>query len=233
MLFRKNKKIKPRVAITHSDKQPFIQLFSIRCAVFFAGGIPISVSPDKAVKPGEFDALIIYGGVDICPKRYGNAPKSNYQYDDARDLMEFEFLDYAYKNELPVLGICRGAQLINVFHGGDLHLDVVKAYEKAKYPSTLLGYIFFRKKIKIEKGSLLNKITHQEVVKVNSIHKQSINKLGKTLEVTAIEENGVVQSVENKLKAFYMGVQFHPEFMIHRKKFRNIFNTLILSVKTQ
>lgn len=231
MLFGKSKKIKPRILITHSDHQSLIQLFFIGLAVRLAGGYPAFVSPNKNTNPISFDALILYGGVDVSPKLYGKALKVNYHYDNNRDEMEIHYLGVASKKNMPILGVCRGAQLMNVYHGGTLHADVTKAFEKAKYPSSLLGYIFFRKKIKINAGSLLRKIIKRKIVKVNSIHRQSIDKVGDGLMATSFEYNGIIQSIENTYKNFYMGVQFHPEFLIYKSRFREIFNVFVESVK--
>ena len=76
-------------------------------------------------------------------------------------------------------------------------------------------------------GSLIRDILGKASVKVNSIHKQAIAKIGKNLVITAREQNGVVQAIEDPSKTFYLGVQFHPEFLTYRRKFRRIFDRLV------
>ncbi len=130
------------------------------------------------------------------------------------------------KNNMPVLGICRGAQLINVVRGGTLHVDVSKVYENAKYPTNTLSQMLFRKDINIECGSLLEKMLKTQRIAVNSMHTQAVDKVGKNLSVSAKEDNGVVQTIEDPDKPFFIGVQFHPEALIHRKIFRGMFSAL-------
>lgn len=154
-------------------------------------------------------------------------PKKDYTYDHDRDEMEMYWLRKAENEGLPVLGICRGAQLMNVAGGGKLHLDVSKAYEKADYPASWLSHIFYRKKITIQNGSLLHKILGRTIVRVNSIHKQSIAEIAPGLIVTAKEDNGVIQAIEKPGHNFYLGVQFHPEFLIYKRIFRKLFKKLV------
>jgi putative glutamine amidotransferase len=116
---------------------------------------------------------------------------------------------------------------MNVSGGGKLHMDVSKAYEKADYPATFFSHIFYRKKITIKSNTLLFKILKCSNLKVNSIHKQSISEVAKDLTVTAQEDNGVIQCIEKPEHCFYIGVQFHPEFLIYKKVFRNIFLSLV------
>jgi putative glutamine amidotransferase len=154
-------------------------------------------------------------------------PKENYLYDRPRDEMEIAWLKRAEKETIPVLGICRGAQMMNVMNGGALHMNVRIAYENADYPEGLWHEITYRKSIKITQGSLLHKLMGTNEWRVNSIHSQSIERLGDRLEITAREHNGVVQGIERPNHPYYLGVQFHPEFMIYQSKMRSIFKGLV------
>ena len=225
--------MRPKIAISHAVSQSRIQIFFVKLSVWLAGGKPVSMTPQNQTIIGSFDGLLLYGGADICPNRYGLERKLNYAYDLERDALEFDILKNANENNKPVLGICRGAQLINVFHQGSLHIDVAKAYEKASYPSNLIGYIFFRKKIKIKQDSLLFSLIKKTNTKVNSLHKQCVDQVGNGLVPTAHENNGVIQAIEDQHKKFYLGVQFHPEFLIYKKSIRNIFKAFIASAKQQ
>ncbi len=221
-----NKK-RPIIAITHSINQSRAVIFFIKLAVWLAGGKPLCITINKNSTNYNYHGLILYGGVDINPKLYKKAPKPGYKYENERDTLELNHLALAEKKGLPVLGICRGCQLMNIYRKGDLHLDIIKAYEATKYPSNFIGFIFFRKKIYIKKNSKLFSILGRKTVKVNSIHRQSINQLGENLLITASEKNQIVQCIEDPIKPFYLGVQFHPEFLIHRSRFRNIFKSFI------
>lgn len=195
--------------------------------IFCAGGRPIRLKPIKPRLDSHIDGLIIGGGTDLYPAHYKGDPKPDYIYDQSRDAMEIKWLNIAEDHKLPVLGICRGAQLMNVIRGGTLHIDVSKIYKRANYPSGLLANIFFRKDISVVIASKLYTVLNTNETRVNSMHKQAIDKVGKGLKISAKEENGVVQAIEDKTKPFFVGVQFHPEALIYDQRFRNIFKRLV------
>ena len=215
---------KPLIAISgRCGIQP-----GIYCAYFlvkFLGGIPKIVCYKNP--PEKFDGLLLMGGTDVDPTLYKGRVKDNYKYDHERDELELALIKHAIKKEKPVVGICRGAQLLNVSLGGTLHYDVAQAYEEAKYPSSLLAKIFYRKSIYINKESLFYRLANYKTIRnVNSLHTQAVDELGRDLEITAQEKNGVVQVIENKEKRL-LGVQFHPELLFYRRFSRRIFEWLI------
>jgi len=106
-------------------------------------------------------------------------------------------------------------------------VDIAKVYENAEYPTSFLANVFFRKSIKVTEDSLLHRLVGQNRTRVNSIHKQAIDKVGEDLSISAKEDNGVVQAIEDTNRPFHLGVQFHPEILIHRRPMRRIFTTLI------
>lgn len=175
----------------------------------------------------KIDGLIVGGGTDVFPGLFQNDPKQDYLYDQPRDEMEMAWLKRAEADDIPVLGICRGAQMMNVMNRGSLHMDISIAYENAHYPKSLFRKLFYRKDILVEPRSLFFKIVRLNPVKVNSYHSQSIDRLGRNLKVSAQERNGIVQVIERPDHPYYLGVQFHPEYMIYRADMRNIFKTLI------
>lgn len=221
------KKNRPIIAITHSHNQSKIVIFIIKLAVWLAGGKPLCINVKKNPQNFNYHGLILYGGIDINPLLYNEAPKRDYGYDNERDRLELRHLTYAEQHNIPVLGICRGCQLMNIYRKGTLHLDIINIIETTKYPSNFIGYIFFRKKIFIKKNSKLFLIMQRKTIKVNSIHRQSISELGQNLTITALEKNNIIQCIEDPIKPFYLGVQFHPEFLIHRACFRNIFKLFV------
>lgn len=223
---------KPVIAITMPLKKQRLSCFFSALFVRMYGGAPIYVTPDDDYKSMAFDGLIISGGTDVYPEYYSGNIKQNYRYDHARDQMELFLLQQAEQRGLPVLGICRGAQLMNVHRKGSLHFDVKLAYEKAEYPSSLMANIFYRKAMFIKKtNSLLGRILPVTKTRVNSIHTQSVDLLGHNLEITGQEQNGVVQAIEDPSKPFFLGVQFHPEYLGYRRRFRHIFKKLVICAK--
>jgi putative glutamine amidotransferase len=155
------------------------------------------------------DAVVLTGGIDIMPENtnYDNAPAA---FNEARDQFESEVLRLALYEKKPVLGICRGLQLINNHFGGDLYLDLAEkndAHKKGKEDKIHEVYL--------DTNSLLFEITGQEKGRVNSAHHQSINQLADCLRVSAASGDGVVEAIElkDKTNQFLLAVQWHPERM--------------------
>jgi putative glutamine amidotransferase len=221
--------MRPCIGITTSDRGLYVPRACIALGVRLAGGRPLRLRPGRPRLEADLDGLIVGGGSDVWPARYGQAPTlAKRAYDQARDAMEMAWLIRAQEGGLPVLGICRGAQMMNVARGGTLHQQISEAYENAVYPTNLLAKIFYRKGVEIKSGALLSRLLGGRTrARVNSMHKQGVAALGRGLEVTAQEANGVVQAIEDPSAPFHLGVQFHPEFLIYRRDFRGMFHGLI------
>jgi putative glutamine amidotransferase len=147
----------------------------------------------------------------------------------ARDAFELGLLKLALPTTLPILGICRGAQMINVALGGTLHGDIYAVYSSAKRMRTVLP----RKKVWIEEASALGQILGCNPCRVNTLHHQSIDKLGEGLSVVGSDEAGVVQAIERPGPRFLIGVQWHPELLIHSRSQLRLFNTLVARAREQ
>lgn len=188
-------------------------------AVEKAGGVPIIIPVNKNKENIKrqidlVDGIIISGGVDINPILYKEEPLEGLGYFD-QDIDEFDLLAtrIAIILEKPVLGICRGVQVLNVCLGGSLYQDIshidssyIKHYQEAKRN---VG----SHTVTISEWSKLAEILGTEIV-VNSFHHQSVKDLGKGLVVTASSRDGVIEAIELKGNKFVMGVQWHPEEMI-------------------
>lgn len=222
---------RPRIGYTARNFSFDFLHLAIEFSIRISGGRPVRLTPNSPKYDTPIKGLVIGGGTDLYPALFENAPKPNYVYDQARDDMELKWLKQAEKNSLPILGICRGAQLLNVCRGGSLHIDISKVYENAKYPAHFLAYLFFRKQIALEPDTLLHRILKSNHSLVNSMHSQAVDQVGDGLIVSAREDNGVVQAIEDPSAPFCLGVQFHPEVLIHRAKFRNIFKALVESAR--
>jgi putative glutamine amidotransferase len=161
------------------------------------------------------DAVIFTGGIDmdtIEKIEYAHAPK---EFNRARDLFEMAVLEKALNERKPILGICRGLQLINVYFGGTLHLDNGEAKNKIHRRETEDK----THPIKVKKNSLFHSIVKQEFGIVNSAHHQSIDSLGKGLKAVAYTEDGVIEAIEseNPEEQFLIAVQWHPERMSNQE----------------
>lgn len=217
---------RPFIGITKPVRGDLWAWWAMKLAVWLAGGHPVKVTAKAARDPQTIDGLIFGGGSDVYPKHYEGTPKPGYRYDLARGDMEASWAATARRHDLPALGVCRGAQMLNVFAGGTLHNDLT-GYDKAVSSNGLLEPLFLRKPIEVRKGSHLAEVIGSGRVCVNAIHKQAIERVGAGLRVVAREPNGIVQAVEDPTRRFWIGVQFHPELMLYRKPFRDLFKALV------
>jgi putative glutamine amidotransferase len=143
--------------------------------------------------------------------------------DKERDHLEFDLMNQAVQQKLPVLGICRGAQLINVFFGGTLHQDIAHFYVEQPILQTLLP----KSTVLIEASSHLHSIMQRRYLRVNSLHHQAVKTLGHDLQITAFEPNGIIEAIEHTKLPFVVGVQWHPEFLLTFRRHRRLFNELV------
>lgn len=175
----------------------------------------VKLSGDSDEKIEHCDGVILSGGVDIHPKyykhpiHYPNAPEKGFQ--THRDDFEFAVLDKSLKRNIPVLGICRGLQLINVYFDGTLVQDL------GNKNSTHQAHEHDRKhNVKVEGGTVLHDIVQVNSGCVNSAHHQAIDRLGNDLAVNSYAEDGTIEGIEWKNpnnKSFMLAVQWHPERM--------------------
>ena len=149
------------------------------------------------------------------------------QQDGRRDQMERELCLQAREQEVPILGICRGAQMINVAFGGSLHQDTRTFYtEKPQVYS-----IFPRKHVRLEEDSRLSEILDVSECVVNSLHDQAVKRLGNGLKIVAREANDVVQAIEDANGSFVFGVQWHPEYLPQSYTQQRLFRALVAAAR--
>jgi putative glutamine amidotransferase len=141
----------------------------------------------------------------------------------ARDELEKQLIAEALERKLPMLGICRGMQLINVVTGGSLHQDIKGFYEE--HPA--IRSVLPRKRINIEPDSCLARALDRTEARVNALHSQAIDHLGEGMQVSARETNGVIQAIEHCQRQFLIGVQWHPEYLPQRAEQRALFRQLV------
>lgn len=168
------------------------------------------------------DGLVLQGGADIDPTVYGDTPSEVLgPTDPIRDRFELELLRAFAAAGKPVLGVCRGMQLINVAFGGTLHQDLQHA-EVVDYAHRKLElYDEHTHEIELIEGSWLYGLYEgTSIARVNSIHHQGIKSLGSGLAVEAVATDGVIESVRHPGLPFLVGVQWHPEF--HDSRFPNL-----------
>jgi len=143
--------------------------------------------------------------------------------DPKRDELEKKLLIHALQNDLPILGICRGAQFINVHLGGTLHQDISVYYNETPKADT----IYPKKSILIKEGSSLHKIIGSAEARVNSLHNQAVDRPGKGVALVAHEPNGVVQALEIEDCEFVIGIQWHPEYLPQIESQQQLFRAMV------
>ncbi|MFD1753806.1 gamma-glutamyl-gamma-aminobutyrate hydrolase family protein [Rufibacter sediminis] len=169
----------------------------------------------------RFTRWVYYPALFFVRKLFSGKPQ--WSLDQARDHLEFQLIDQAVKKNLPVLGICRGSQLLNVYFRGTLHQDISGLYKEEPNPSS----IFPVKKITLQPGSKLAQIIGAEKLKVNALHHQAVDIAGRGLAIVAREANSVVQAIEHVGHEFILGVQWHPEYLPRRQEQRHLFQALV------
>ena len=195
---------KPRIAITVSPRRGEPYYVAYRRAVEAAGAEAVELPPGTPALP-EVDGLLLPGGWDVDPSYYGEKPDEKVGPID-RDLDETELrlFSQAREKEIPILGICRGQQVINVAMGGSLiqHLDDhdVRAQGRRHLAHT----------IEVDPSSELGRAAGEHKIRVNSLHHQAIRRLAPGLQQTAKGEDGTVEGVESE-DGLIVAVQCHPE----------------------
>lgn len=198
------------------------------------GGIPIilPLNGENSVLKEQMsllDGLILSGGSDISPLKYGEEPYNLLgEIMPARDDFDMKLLDYAIQKGIPILGICRGMQIMNVYHGGTLYQD--NSYHSKNVLKHWQGHgtDIPTHHVSLHKDSTLYKIYNKETICVNSFHHQSIKELGKGLKITARSKDGIIEGIESTYYPFMIGVQWHPEMLCCTEENSNrIFATFI------
>lgn len=202
------KEKKPLIGITCSSEEGVYRLYmNYSHMVSEAGGNPVLLGYSFEGAEG-LDGVIISGGGDINPKftDYGDSPLLDCCAEE-RDIFEFALFKEARAKNLPILGICRGHQLINVALGGTLIRDIPEAGYKEDH---MLGEKGFHP-VTAEKGTLMHRVAGDRL-DVWSTHHQAIRALGAGLRVTSFSDEGIIESVEHE-SGMIFGVQTHPERM--------------------
>ena len=205
-------------------------------AIEKAGGIPIGLpilqefNVETIKKQLELvDGILIQGGLDVDPSFY-NEPrhpllgKTNVQ----SDKYTIEVIKQAFAKKIPILGICRGHQILNVAFGGSLYQDLSDAgKEVSHHRQNMSEFCHPTHSINVTKNTLLSKIfPNNETLQVNTMHHQAVKKVAGNFEVDAMSDDGIIEAIHyNSDEQFVLGVQFHPEQLIRceGKEFIKIF----------
>jgi putative glutamine amidotransferase len=178
--------------------------------------IPELPKAEKLAIIRKMDGLLLQGGADLAPETYGEKPIGRWLGDRIRDEYELELMALFLEQEKPVLGICRGFQLMNAYYGGSLFQDIALQRENSIEHRNAIEYDKVHHKIRFEEGGLLEKLySGAKNPMVNSVHHQGVKTLGKGLlpEAFCVEDDMLEAFIlEDAKPGKVMAVQWHPEF---------------------
>ena len=235
---------KPIIGVTSSENTLFetdnfagvpasYTLSTITNAIIQAGGIPMIIPIHESDMTDDYvhaiDGLVLSGGVDVNPEFYGEQPAENLAATDpARDAREFKLIKAATQQHKPILGICRGMQIMNVYMGGTLIQDINSHQEQTLAHELLDDMEKQVHGVAVEKHSRFYHLL-ANIHDVNSVHHQAIKKLGKDLKVAATAYDGVIEAIESVDENIdFFGVQFHPESLVNEfPEYLTIFEDIV------
>ncbi len=210
-------------------------------ALAACGALPLVIPlnlPEEVLRGicDQLDGLCLAGGVDVDPAEYGESRHADLgSVDSPRDHTELLLAGWALEQDLPVLGICRGIQLLNVAAGGTLYQHI-----PAQVPGAVRHDHRLQERswetpshaVHIEPGSRVAAMVGAEQILTNSFHHQSVKDVAPGFEVAGRAEDGVVEAIENRTKPFAVAVQWHPEGMFRSDTYaRRIFEAFVAACK--
>ncbi len=192
-------------------------------AIQEAGGVPIVLPLDlartqQALLLQRLDGLLVTGsGSDLAPRFYGESQHYSFKkMSEARARMELRLSKLAFEHQIPTLGICGGMQSMNVALGGTLIQDIpaqidtkIQHLQKNSAENTVHP-------IHIEPKTLLRRVIKKSSIPVNSSHHQSVKSIPRSFQISAVAPDGVIEAIEVADHPFWLGVQWHPEFLYHK-----------------
>ncbi|HTU48349.1 MAG TPA: gamma-glutamyl-gamma-aminobutyrate hydrolase family protein [Bryobacteraceae bacterium] len=205
-----NRNARVLVPFRHEKK-----LTAYQDAIRAAGMEPVPAFVGGTVALNGAVGMLLLGGTDVNPKRYGETarPETD-EPDDQRDEVELRLIEEALERDLPILAICRGLQILNVYHGGSLiqHLSAVKTHDVEAEDKGAQAH-----EVAIKANTRLAHIAETERWRVNSRHHQAADKIGAHLRVSArAVDDGTIEALERPDRRFVVAVQWHPEDQVRR-----------------
>ena len=177
--------------------------------------LPVTPEPDLAEQMfAQCDGILFPGGIDVDPRFYGEAPDPMIgTVDSTMDRFWLQALEFAMANKVPLLGICRGMQLVNVGLGGSLYQDLARRGVPSYLHAQKQSRDYLMHEVKLQPGSRLAGVLGEEPVYTNTMHHQCVKALGRGLKLVAQTDDGVPEALESE-DGQIMLVQWHPENLL-------------------
>ncbi|MEN8658635.1 gamma-glutamyl-gamma-aminobutyrate hydrolase family protein [Marivita sp.] len=218
---------RPLIAVTTSARTGWRVYPLINLNLWITGGRGARWGVGRIADLEDIDGLIIGGGDDIGPDLYGGRLGISARLDPQRDDLERCLAEAALERNIPVLGICRGSQMLNVALGGTLDQDAWTTYGPERKIKTILP----KREVCVEANTHLSLISGERPMKVNALHTQAVDRLGQGLRISARDTGGMVQAIERVRDPFALGVQWHPEHLFYAHRQRAIFRALVSAAR--
>lgn len=213
----------PMIAVTSSARSGWRIFPLVRFNLWLAGARAVRWGVGRPADLSQVDGLIIGGGDDVGPELYGGKLGVSAVLDKERDALERDLAMEVLARGMPVLGICRGAQMMNVAFGGTLDQNAWETFGEARKIKTILP----KRDVDIVENTHLAQVCGRQRMRVNALHTQAVDRLGSGLRVAARDTHGMVQAIERQEDPFAIGVQWHPEHLFYARRQRRLFRALV------
>jgi putative glutamine amidotransferase len=214
---------RPRIGVTGDHHRWAPSWWCLRLALFLIGARARRISVRDPAAGECFDAVIISGGNDIGPELYGGAEMPKAVIDRERDELEIGWINRALEERWPLLGICRGAQLLNAVLGGSLAQDIRQRRRHTSNRASIVA----TKNVALLRTSYMSAVCKRTRLRVNSLHHQAIDRPGLGLRIVGRDRDGICQAIEGREDHRILGVQWHPEYLFYLPVQLRIFRWLI------
>lgn len=215
---------KPMIGLTPyyniETREPYMRPAYLK-AILAAGGIPVILPPEGTISDLQqltdtLDGLVFTGGPDVHPFYFGEEILAQcVNVSSIRDTLELALLPLVMETRKPILGICRGAQLLNIGLGGDVYQDIPSQFAQ-EFPiahNQSFSYEIPSHSVTIQTGTLLDQIILAAQIRVNSMHHQAVRRLASGLIASAYAPGQLIEAIEMPDYPFFLGVQWHPEYL--------------------
>lgn len=217
--------MKPVIGVTTTFREERLVVSGVDYynSVASMGGLPVifpNLMDEVAITQYAemIDGLLVTGGGDIDPSIYGEQPHPGLgEVSPQRDFFEIALVQKVLQLNKPILGLCRGCQVINVAMGGDVYQDIYAQSDtpllqhRQKAPRSHASH-----DVDIDPQSILYQIIQKPRIKVNSFHHQAVRKIGGQLKVSARSDDGIIEAIESKAHRFVLATQWHPENLLRK-----------------